>query len=383
MTAYSDKDTAMTAIAKGAHDYFSKPFSLKEMEVVLNRAMERRRLQEQVRSLRETIRTTGPLQRIKGVSRAILAVQEMIERVAGLDATVLITGESGTGKGLAADTIHAMSSRSEGPYVKINCAAIPENLLESELFGFEKGAFTGALKRTPGKFELAHRGTLLLDEIGDMPLNIQPKLLRVVEDKQIERLGGGESVDVDTRIVAATNQDLETLILDRSFREDLYYRLNVATIRMPALRERREDIPLLAEHFLRRIGMGPNGGGKALSDKAMDLAVNFDWPGNVRQLANALERAAIASPGPAIDADAMREAVSGPGTCPADAGLPEGLSLRETLREVEKRMILQALSRSGGRQTEAAKLLGVTPKNLWNKIKKHGIDPKSGSSLEF
>ena len=377
MTAYADKDTAMTAIGKGAHDYFSKPFSLKEMEVVLNRAMERRRLQEQVRSLRETIRTTGPLQRIVGISRSILTVQEMVERVARLDATVLITGESGTGKGLVADTIHALSSRSQGPYIKINCAAIPENLLESELFGFEKGAFTGALKRTPGKFELAQGGSLLLDEIGDMPLGLQPKLLRVVEEKQVERLGGGEAVNVDTRIIAATNQDLEKLIDDKAFRQDLYYRLNVATVRLPPLRERPEDIPGLVEHFLSRMNAYGDGGRLRMTDEAMDFACGLDWPGNVRQLANALERSAISTDGSDITAAALREAVSGRPEASGFTGVPEGLPLRDTLQEVERKLILQALSRTGGRQTEAAKRLGISPKNLWNKIQKHGIDPKS------
>jgi len=376
MTAFSDKDTAITALSKGAHDYFSKPFSLKEMEVVLTRALERRRLKEQVETLKETIRATGPMQRIIGSSPAMQTVREMIERVARLDATVLITGESGTGKGLVADTIHALSPRATGPYVKLNCAAIPENLLESELFGFEKGAFTGALKRTAGKFELAHGGSLLLDEIGDMPLTIQPKLLRVVEDKQVERLGGGQAIAVDTRIIAATNQDLESQINDKAFRQDLYYRLNVASIRLPPLREHPEDVPLLIEHFLRRMGLGPGGGSTRMADSAVDLAASHDWPGNVRQLANALERAAIASPGSAITADAMREAISGPAAATAP-GLPQGLSLRKTLTHVEKTMIVQALAACGGRQTEAAKRLGISPKNLWNKIKKHGIDPRT------
>jgi two-component system response regulator AtoC len=381
MTAFSDKETAITALSKGAHDYFSKPFSLKEMEVVLNRAIERRRLQEQVRSLKETIRTTGPMQRVIGDSPEMHSVREMIERVAQLDATVLITGESGTGKGLAADTIHALSPRSSGPYVKLNCAAIPESLLESELFGFEKGAFTGALKRTAGKFELASGGSLLLDEIGDMPLTIQPKLLRVVEEKQVERLGGGLAVAVDTRIIAATNQDLESLIHDKSFRQDLYYRLNVAAIRLPPLRERRQDVPLLIEHFLKRMGLGPDGGRRTINDEAVDMAAKLDWPGNVRQLANALERAAIASPGSTITAKALTQAVSGPMAKTSTPSLPQGLSLRETLIQVEKAMIIQALSHAGGRQTEAARLLGVSPKNLWNKIKKHGIDPKSPGNL--
>lgn len=376
MTAYSEKDTALTAIAKGAYDFFSKPFSLREMEIVLTRAMERRRMRDEIRSLKETLRATGPMERIIGKGEAMQQVAYMIQKVAALDTTVLITGESGTGKGLIADTLHAMSPRAKEPYIKVNCAAIPETLIESELFGFEKGAFTGAHRQTSGKFELADKGTLLLDEIGDMPVHVQPKLLRVVEEKQVERLGGGRSVDVDVRIISATHQDLPALIGDKKFREDLYYRLNIATIHMPPLRERKEDIPLLAEHFLEKIREGMNMGELGLTPEALQLLMQFDWPGNVRHLANALERAAINAMGPTITASDVERTFTKPKAEVIEPEIVRNASLRETLIQVERNLIESALRRAGGRQTVAADFLGISPKNLWNKIQKHSIDPK-------
>ncbi|NHZ47442.1 sigma-54-dependent transcriptional regulator, partial [Nitratidesulfovibrio liaohensis] len=301
MTAYSTRELALEAVKLGAYDVFSKPFSLKEMDIVIRRAMEKRGLQAEIAALRDSLRRDGPASRIIGESRAIMEVKALIEKVAPLDTTVLIMGESGTGKELASDTIRALSPRAAAPFVKVNCAAIPEHLFENELFGHEKGAFTGAATSQPGKFELAQGGTLMLDEIGDMPLAIQPKLLRVVEQKQVERLGGRKPISLDVRLIAATNQNLADRVREKAFREDLYYRLGVAVVHLPPLRSRKEDIPLLAQHVVRRLqgtlGLPVHG----LTPAAVAALCSYDWPGNVRQLANVIERAAIAAEGP-IDA---------------------------------------------------------------------------------
>ncbi len=383
MTAYSSKDSGLEALKRGAYDYFTKPFSLAEMEVVLRRAVERRALQAQVKTLRRNLDAGDPVRRLIGQSEAMRRVAAMVERVAELDVNVLITGESGTGKELVADVVHALSVRASGPFIKINCAAIPDNLLESELFGHEKGAFTGALASRPGKFELAQGGSILLDEIGDMPLHLQPKLLRAVEQKMVERVGGAKPVSFDARIIAATNQDLSELMAVKKFRGDLYYRLNVAAIPLPSLRQRREDLPLLAEHFLARINAQMGTDIVGVSPEAMRMLHDHDWPGNVRQFANTLERAAIFCHGARLsmqDVELAFQRSSGPAAQSPGPGLalpPEGTPLRQAVQDYEKGLILSALKRTNGVQTEAAKLLGVSAKNLWNKLQKHGIDPDS------
>ena len=376
MTAFSTREMAVEAVKLGAYDFFSKPFSLAEMEVVVRRALEKRQLQSEVESLRETIKRGGSLGKIVGQGTAMRAIGALVEKIAGLDTTVLITGESGSGKELISDTLHSLSPRASEPFIKVNCAAIPENLLESELFGHEKGAFTGATTSRPGKFEQARGGSILLDEIGDMPLSIQPKLLRVVEQKQVERLGGGRSVDVDVRIIAATNQDLQSQVREKTFREDLFYRLNVATIHLPPLRERKEDLPFLAAHFLEKVNarLGTNFTG--LTGDAVEELMNHDWPGNVRELANAIERAAIVGQGSLLAREEIRLAFQKDlrlVQVPVSTHTP---SLKETLAEVEKGLILNALRKSEGKQTQAATMLGISAKNLWNKLQKHGIEPK-------
>ncbi len=383
MTAFSSRETAVEAVRLGAADFFAKPFSLGEMEIVIRRALERRSLRDEVLRLRETLRREGPAMRILGESPAIMEVRALVERVAPLDTTVLVTGESGTGKELISDTIRALSPRASGPFVKVNCAAIPEHLFENELFGHEKGAFTGAGSPQPGKFELAQGGTILLDEIGDMPLSIQPKLLRAVEQKQVERLGARRPLDVDVRIIAATNQDLAGLIGEKRFREDLYYRLNVAAIHLPPLRRRRQDVPLLAAHMLRRIAATLGLGVEDIEPGALELLTRQDWPGNVRQLANVLEGAAIGATGRSLSAEDVARALGGgrrpaPGA-PAEDAPPEGgpMDLRQVMLDTERRHLVAALRRTSGRQTEAAAHLGLTPKNLWAKLRKHGIDPKN------
>ncbi|MDQ7831223.1 MAG: sigma-54 dependent transcriptional regulator [Desulfovibrionaceae bacterium] len=384
MTGYSTREKALEAVRRGAYDFFSKPFSLTELEIVIRRAVERRGLRAELASLRTRLRTARGAPAIVGQSEGMRRVVELIHRVAGLDTTVLVTGESGTGKEVVSDAVHALSKRATGPFVKVNCAAIPENLLESELFGHEKGAFTGALALKKGKFELAQGGSLMLDELGDMPLFLQPKLLRAVEQKQIERVGGARPIDIDIRIIAATNQELPQLVAEKKFRADLYYRLSVAVIRIPPLRERKEDLPLLVEHFLSRINVKLGLDLRGVTREAMGLLYAHDWPGNVRQLANVLERAAIMSTGEVLEAEHFRDAfqarprAAGQGDClpgAAEAGGGHVASLRQTLEDVERSMIESALAKKDGVQKDAAALLGISPKNLWNKLQKHGIDP--------
>ncbi|WP_272701618.1 sigma-54-dependent transcriptional regulator [Desulfovibrio sp. Fe33] len=377
MTGFGSKETGITAMQQGAYDYFEKPFSLREMAVVVRRALEKRHLQTELAELKRH-GGSSPLNGIIGHSAPMMGVKERISRVAELNADVLIMGETGTGKELVADTIHALSSRAKSPFVKINCAAIPENLIESELFGHEKGAFTGATAMKQGKFELAKGGSLMLDEIGDMPLHLQPKLLRAVEQKQAERVGGAKPIHYDVRIIAATNQELEERVKEGGFRSDLYYRLNVATLILPPLRERKSDLPQLAEFFLdranRRLGTDIAG----VSPEAMEIFFNYDWPGNVRQFANAMERAAIFCTSGRITPAEVDQAFSNARPASDNAAyLPtgEGLPLKQALAEYEKTLIKNALRACGGVQTEAASALGVSAKNLWNKLKKHGIDP--------
>jgi len=377
MTGYASKDSGVRAMQRGAYDYFTKPFSLSEMEVVVRRALEKRRLQSELAALKRR-GGASPLDNIIGQSPAMAALKERIARVAELNADVLVMGETGTGKELVSDTIHAMSGRAAGPFVKVNCAAIPENLIESELFGHEKGAFTGAAAARAGKFEQAKGGSLLLDEIGDMPLNLQPKLLRAVEQKQAERLGGTKPVQYDVRIIAATNQELEKRVEEGAFRSDLYYRLNVATLILPPLRERKGDLPELAAFFLDRANRRMGTGIGSVSAGAMQLFFDYDWPGNVRQLANAVERAAIFCTGPAITEKDVDQAFSKRQSASASDALAlpgAGLPLKDALREYERTLIANALRAADGVQTEAADTLGISAKNLWNKLQKHGIDP--------
>ena len=369
MTAYGKREMALEAIKKGAYDYFSKPFQIEEMEVIINRSLEKRRLEEEIRQLRRE------LARDHGASGLVFAgpqmerIYEVVGRVSPTDSTVLITGESGTGKELIADLIHNQSKRRDMPFIKLNCVAIPEGLLESELFGHEKGAFTGAYARRQGKFELAHEGTLFLDEIGDMSLPTQAKILRVLQEREFERVGGGKTIKVDVRIIAATNKDLKKKVAGGAFREDLYYRLNVVNIHLPPLRERRGDIPILAAHFLELKNMRTGRKIKDFSSDALDILINYPWPGNVRELKNTVERAVILAEGNIIDSTCLFmedrnageiESLSGP-------------SLDSAMASIEKKMILDALEKAGGIQKRAAKLLGITERSLWHKVKKYRI----------
>ena len=374
VTAYGGKEIALEAIRKGAYDYFTKPFKLEEMEIVIERALEKRRLQNEVRTLRERVKKDREFEDIVGQSEGIKNVLELVTKVAPLDSTVLITGESGTGKELIANAIHRRSRRCGGAFIKVNCAAIPEGLFESALFGHEKGAFTGAHTQRLGKFELAHRGTIFLDEIGDMTLTTQAKVLRVLEQKELERLGGDKTLKVDVRVIAATNQDLSQALKEKRFREDLYFRLNVFPIQLPPLRERKEDIPILIDNFLAdanlRLGTSING----VSRDALEPLLRYHWPGNIRELKNIVERAATMAEGEFITSKVITLSFAGPKSGLALPELPAYLG--EIIEEVERQLLIGALQKTGGIQVEAAKLLGITEKNLWKKIKKHGIDVK-------
>lgn len=369
LTAHGSIETAIEAMKLGASDYLTKPFDLDELKLVIKQNLQVSQLASEVDFLRSELQKK--YSQLIGQSPAMQEVLKLIDRVAQSNATVLITGESGTGKEVAAVTIHQHSPRRDGPFVPVNCAAIPDNLLESELFGHEKGAFTGALQRKPGRFELAHNGTLFLDEIAEMPLNMQAKLLRVLQEKAFERVGGTETLKVDVRVIAATNRNLKEAMEKGQFREDLYYRLNVIQINMPALRDRKEDIPLLANHFLNKFA--PGGKINRISPAAMQLLTRYHWPGNIRELQNVIERAVIICQGQEISpADLPKELLitSEQAARQNLITIPDG---GISLEELEKELIIKALEKSGGNQTRAAQLLGITRSALLYRSQKHGI----------
>ena len=311
---------------------------------------------------------------IIGESFAMRGLLGLIKKVAPSDSTVLILGESGTGKELVATSIFENSERKNKPFIKLNCAAIPEELLESELFGHEKGAFTGATKFKPGKFDMAHQGTLFLDEIGDMPLNLQSKILRVIQEKEFYRVGGSSTIKVDIRFIASTNQNLEKMVQDGQFREDLYYRLNVFTLHLPPLRERKEDIPLLVDHILQNLSKNVE-----ISSVALQMLVTYSWPGNIRELKNIIESAAVIADNGFIEPAQLPAKITGVFNNSEANNVslpPANLPLDERLKEIEKSMIIEALRRTGGVQVRATELLGINQRSLWHRIKKHGIDVK-------
>ncbi len=379
ITAHGSRSVALEALRKGAYDYFSKPFEIDEMRTVVRRALEKTRLQQQVRELKERVEEKGGLQSVVGKSKGMKEVFEIVRTVVDNDVTVLITGESGTGKELVAEAIHYNSPRRANPLVKLSCVAIPETLMESELFGYERGAFTGATKRKLGKFELASSGTLLLDEIGDMSLATQSKLLRVLQEKTFERVGGVEPIRVDVRIIAATNRDLADQVREGKFREDLFFRLNVIPIHIPPLRERREDIPALVEHFLELFQTRYHKNIENISEEAMDLLVSYSWPGNVRELENAVQRAVVLSRDSVIQQWNLPPEIHGRGerSLPGTFRLGDGRSLGEKMdgliRDVEKRLIVEALDQAKGKRERAARLLNLSLKTLYNKMKRYDL----------
>jgi two-component system, NtrC family, response regulator AtoC len=381
MTAYGTVESAVEAMKAGASDYVLKPFSLEEIKLIVRKEIEVGRLHEENRSLREALGERYQFKNIIAMSAAMQEVLATVERVAPTNATILLGGESGVGKDMIARAIHQHSRRAGGPFIKINCTAIPENLLESELFGYEKGAFTGAIASKPGKFELADKGTIFLDEIGDVPGTIQVKLLRVLQEREFERLGGTKTIQVDVRVVAATNQDLRAALEQGTFREDLYYRLNVVPIAIPPLREHKEDIPYLVDHFIARYARSSAKPLTGITPAALKRIMEFHWPGNIRELENIIERAVVMAAGEKIDIDDVHldlaVATAGPSseTSGATAGptasprLPPGL----TLEQFEDELIKEALRRAGGNKSQAARSLGLTRNALRYRLSKMGL----------
>jgi DNA-binding NtrC family response regulator len=374
MTAYGTVETAVDAMKAGASDYVLKPFAMEEMKLIISKELGVRRLLEENRSLREALGKRYEFRNIIARSARMQEVLATVERVALTNSTVFLGGESGVGKDLIARAIHEHSRRVAGPFIKINCTAIPENLLESELFGYEKGAFTGAATSKPGKFELADKGTIFLDEIGDVPPATQVKLLRVLQEREFERLGGTKTLKVDVRVVAATNQDLRAALEQRTFREDLYYRLNVVPINISPLRERKEDIPYLAEHFLERFARESGKPITGITPAALKRLMEFHWPGNVRELENVIERAVALSAGTVIDVNDIQLDLSpsSPSRSPAGGAVPfppEGM----TLDQFEDEIIREALRRAEGNKSHAARLLGLSRNALRYRLAKMGV----------
>jgi DNA-binding NtrC family response regulator len=370
MTAFGSVETAVEAMKAGASDYVLKPFSLAEMRIVIHKEIDVRNLREENRSLREALGKRYSHPNIVARSTKMQEVLATVERVAPTNSTVLLGGESGVGKDLIARAIHEKSRRASGPFLKINSTAIPENLLESELFGFEKGAFTGAVASKPGKFELADKGTLFLDEIGDVPPVTQVKLLRVLQEREFERLGGTRTIKVDVRLVAATNRDLRAALEQGTFREDLYYRLNVVPIDIAPLRERKEDIPELVTLFVARFAEDSCKPVEGVSPEAMRILVDYHWPGNVRELQNIVERSSALAKGNVLQADDIHLDVRPAKATNGGHGfLPEGM----TIEQWEDEMVKEALRRANGNKSQAARLLGLSRNALRYRLSKIGI----------
>jgi DNA-binding NtrC family response regulator len=378
MTAYGTVESAVEAMKDGASDFVLKPFSIEEIKLIVRKELEVRRLHEENRQLREALGQRYQFDNIIGNSHRMQEVLATVEQVAPTNATVLLGGESGVGKDMIARAIHQHSRRVNGPFIKINCTAIPENLLESELFGYEKGAFTGATTTKPGKFELADKGTIFLDEIGDMASTLQVKLLRVLQEREFERLGGTRTIKVDVRVVAATNQDLRAALEQGTFREDLYYRLNVVPISIPPLREHKEDIPYLVDHFIERFAESSGKTIEGITPEALKLLVDFHWPGNVRELENIIERSVVMVSGTRIETGDIRLDVAAPGSSAAASAtggnsptmfLPDGM----TLEQYEDKLIHDALRQAGGNKSQAARLLGLSRNALRYRLSKIGV----------
>jgi DNA-binding NtrC family response regulator len=374
MTAYGSVETAVDAMKAGASDYVLKPFTMAEMKLVINKELDVQQVRDENMRLKEALGKRYHFQNIVGRSKKMQEVLALVERVAPTNSTVLIGGESGVGKDLIARAIHQNSRRASGPFIKINSTAIPDTLFESELFGFERGAFTGALASKPGKFELADKGTLFLDEIGDVPATIQVKLLRVLQEREFERLGGTKTLKVDIRMIAATNRDLRAALEEGTFREDLYYRLNVVPIDIPPLRERKEDIPDLVNHFLVRFAADSEKEIEGITPAAVSALMEYHWPGNIRQLENSVERAVALSVGRIIDEkdihlDTRQSKVGAAASASASQFLPEGM----TLEQWEDNMIRESLRRANGNKSQAARLLGLSRNALRYRLGKLGV----------
>ncbi|HEY7363309.1 MAG TPA: sigma-54 dependent transcriptional regulator [Methylomirabilota bacterium] len=378
LTAFGTVEEAVKAMKEGAYDFLSKPFRREQLLKLIDKALERRSLIAQNRALRQQLEDLRAKGQLIGNSAAFRRVITLVEQVADSSATVLIQGESGTGKELVARAVHECSPRRNGPFVAVNCAALPETLLESELFGYERGAFTGAAGRKEGRFELANGGTLFLDEVADLSLVTQPKILRVLQEGEFERLGGTRTIRVDVRVVAATNQDLPQMVREKRFREDLYYRLNVITVTVPTLRERPEDIGLLASHFLRVYAAKNNRRLEGFTDEALRRLEGYSWPGNVRQLENVIERSVVLARDRLIDARDLPEEVGGVKSPPRDAilsliGIP--------LAEIEQRLLDETLRITDGNKTQAARLLGIDVRTVARKLERRDEAEDTGPQV--
>jgi two-component system response regulator HydG len=373
MTAYASVSTAVDSLKLGAYDYLTKPLDMDKVLHILKQVLEHYRLEKENRLLKERLGESFDYSRIIGRSKKMKDIFEVLALVSPSEATVLITGESGTGKELIANAIHQNSPRANRPFIKVNCAALNENLLESELFGHERGAFTGAANRREGRFELAHGGTIFLDEIGDMSLTTQAKILRVLQEKEFERLGGTKTLKVDVRIIAATNKELKEEVRKGRFREDLYYRLSVVPIEIPPLRQRKEDIPELAEHFLKVFRERNQRLIKGFQPRTMDLLMRYDWPGNIRELENTIEkRGVILSKEEYLTPEELPLAIRSLAEElePEDSGIKPGYSLKE----IEKELIIKTLAHTDGNRSKTAEILGITRQTLLNKLKEYGIN---------
>lgn len=365
VTGYGTVDTAIEAMKKGAHDYLTKPVDIRRLRAIAEKALEVAHMARRQQELESALRGDAGFMGIIGESPSIVRVFERIKAAGPIDSTVLITGESGTGKELVADAIHRVSKRAEGPLIKVNCSAIPESLIESELFGHEKGAFTGATDSRPGKFEQSSGGTIVLDEIGDIPIKLQPKLLRVLENSTVERLGGRGTKQLDLRVISSTNRNLDEAVRKGEFRQDLLYRLRVVNIDLPPLRQRKDDIPRLVDFFLNRLALQLDKELEGLSEEAMEAFMNYEWPGNVRELKHALEQMAIFSPESTL------------------ANVPDSIFVKKEteigdlggipIRDLEKQAILDTLRDTGGDKKQAAEVLGIGLRTLYRKLEEYGV----------
>jgi len=377
MTAFGSSNAAIRAMELGAFDYITKPFELEKISHSVKRVLDYQDLTQEVEVLRDEISSLVQTERIVGNSPAMQEVYKTVGKVAKADATVLITGESGTGKELVAEALHFNSNRRSGPLVKVSCAALPETLLEAELFGHEKGSFTGAMAQRRGRFEMADKGTIFLDEIGEMSVPTQTKLLRVLQERKIERIGSNLSIKVDIRIVCATNKDLQKLVEQNKFRDDLYYRLNVINIHMPPLRERKEDIPSLVEHFLAKHRYSATAQPAAISEEALRRLMEYNWPGNVRELENVVERAVVLSRGQIITSRELPfgEHEAGDGEDDDVGGMKGDSSFfKKSVAQFEKDLIMKALRDAGGNRSKAAEMLGIYRRLLYAKIKEYALE---------
>lgn len=377
MTAYASVETAVQALKNGAYDFITKPYNLDEIELVIKRIIEKNNLKSELKFLKEQLESSNKLEGVITNSFKMKRIIDVAARVAASKASVLILGESGTGKEVLARAIHYASKRKDKLFVPVNCAALNENLLESELFGHEKGAFTGAEKMHKGRFEIADEGTIFLDEIGDLPMHLQVKLLRVLQEGQFERVGGANTIKVDVRVISATNKNIEDLIKEGKFREDLFYRLNVVNIQLPPLRERKEDISILISEFLKKYLKETDKTNLEFSKEALDLLMKYNYPGNIRELENIVHHSIVLSRNEIISTEDLPIGIKTPGSeKDLDSCFEEGTSLTEKVELLERTLITSALKKTSGNQTAAAKLLGISERNLRYRLEKWGVKGK-------